>query len=154
MAELCCIRKAVDHGGLWLDRPAALAALVAAPAAQPHTDRAAAAGPIPPAVASFSQSRVRAGLEICLAHIPGQRVDHRPGLVTVAGEDVALPHLVGPLPAGQRRLSEGHVADPPHLLGQRLEQHPPLLQLADDRLLPLETDPSRSAIVGPDRALG
>ena len=39
-----------------------------------------------------------------------QGVDHLPGLFTIPGKVVALFHVLGPLPAGQRRLAERHVA--------------------------------------------
>ncbi len=55
---------------------------------------------------------------------------------------VALADLVGPFPAGERRLAEGDVADQVEgvevladLVGQGLPEHPLLLQLLDDELL-------------------
>src|SRR5690606_39302923 len=82
------------------------------------------------------------------------RSEDRPGLLAVAGKVVALPDSLRALATGERRAVEGDVADevegvvvPANFLGQRVEEHALLLQLAQDRLLALGRGPALEEIV-------
>ena len=87
-------------------------------------------------------------LDAAVGVLVEQRVEDGAGLLAVLGEDVALAHVVGALPAGERRLVEGDVADevegvvvPADLLGQLVEEDALLGQLLDDGLLAVSLVP-------------
>ena len=77
-----------------------------------------------------------------------QRVEDGARLGAVLREHVALADVVRPLPAGQRRLAVGDMADEIErvevgvdLVGERLEPEPLLFELVDDRLLAIRALP-------------
>src|SRR5690606_16126681 len=94
------------------------------------------------------------GLDPLVGVLVEERVEDRAGLVAVAGEVVALPDPLRALPAGERRAVEGDVADevegvvvPADLLRKRVQEDALLLQLAQDRLLPLGRAPALEEVV-------
>ena len=71
-----------------------------------------------------------------------QGIQHQPRLVLEAGEVIALAHLVGAFPAGERWLAIGDVADEvegveffAYLFLQGLPEHAVLLQFIEDEFL-------------------
>jgi hypothetical protein len=77
-----------------------------------------------------------------------QGFEHGPGSIAVLGEVVPLAHVVGALLARERGLVEGHVADEieggevlADLAGELLEEDAVLLELLEDRLLAVASDP-------------
>src|SRR5690606_23750831 len=93
------------------------------------------------------------GLDPLVGVLVEERFEDRPGLLAVAGKVVALPDSLRALATGERRAVEGDVADevegvvvPANFLGQRVEEHALLLQLAQDRLLALGRGPALEEI--------
>ena len=83
-----------------------------------------------------------------------ERIENGARLLAVLGEDVALLHVVGPLPARERGLVEGDVADEVErvvvgadLLAERLEEDALLVELLDDGGLLVGFAPAAEKVV-------